>query len=425
MGFLHGMWRFSQGVVYLTVPTIVWKTPWRDCQRFSAWMGANRKDRIWLYRFCGIQEREMNFQGIDTRDVVTMRGLFADAAHLRHVDLSGLHTEQVTDMRDMFSECRRLVSLDLTSFNTGMTRQMDSMFRGCQLLRSADISSFDTSLVENMEFMFAGCSSLISLGEDTVIDMSSVKRYFMMFWQCEYLRRVKLRNVPVDFSYKQAGLRKDQFIIVDEEKTTIRIAFSVQKEKWKAEQREKMLAVYRKAYLEEDGSVDEYSVFSATGDNKKNHVQLDLDIFFSDPVFREAFKEGIGFISHGEEYLDNIQTDRHGNVRCRQFWCGNQVVRWPKERWSSEYLSDFQMSLFEIGHFDRKFQRSILEYVNDVAMYTHDDWKKTKRMGKKVWQVGTGKIKTTTYQPHAIDPHIKEENYLLLDCEMFDIEEHK
>lgn len=158
--------------------------------------------------------RKLDLSHFVTGNVKDMSFMFCYCPALLSLDLSSFRTSQVTTMTCMFGGCKSLESLVMPYFNTSSVTTMERMFIGCKKIETVDLSSFDTSKVENMTDWFNGCENLRSIGENTVIDMTSVKTYRGMFYNCAKLQGVQLRNVPTNFNYKRAGLRDDQFVIL-------------------------------------------------------------------------------------------------------------------------------------------------------------------------------------------------------------------
>ena len=173
---------------------------------------------------------------IDTSKCTNMEYMFQYCQSLTSLDLSNFNTSNVTDMFYMFDNCQALTSLDLSNFNTSNVTNMNYMFSGCISLISLDLSNFDTSNVTKMNYMFNYCNSLTSLdlsNWDTsnitsmsrmfrncrnlehiegIIDMKSCTDYGYMFYLCDKLSGVKIKNPPAGFDGE--GLASNQYTIV-------------------------------------------------------------------------------------------------------------------------------------------------------------------------------------------------------------------
>lgn len=174
---------------------------------------SNATDLSNMFMFCK-NVKELDLSHFVTGNVKDMSFMFCYCPSLLTLDLSSFRTSQVTNMTCMFGGCKSLESLVMPYFNTSSVTTMERMFIGCKKIETVDLSSFDTSKVENMTNWFSGCENLRSIGEHTVIDMTSVKTYRGMFYNCSKLQGVQLRNVPADFNHERAGLRDDQFVIL-------------------------------------------------------------------------------------------------------------------------------------------------------------------------------------------------------------------
>ena len=109
-----------------------------------------------------------NIDGVDTDEIqtiefagpVTFKGdassLFAGLPNLEKIEgLKNLNTKDVTSMKQMFANDPKLTSLDLSQFNTSKVTDMMGMFTNDSSLTSLDVSNFDTSNVIDMSYMFA------------------------------------------------------------------------------------------------------------------------------------------------------------------------------------------------------------------------------------------------------------------------------
>ena len=154
----------------------------------------NRDDKIW-----------------DTSELTTMESMFFRCNKLMEIDLSGFDTSHVTDMVWMFIGCNSIKNLDLSSFDTSNVTEMSTMFGDCISLVHLDISNFDTSKVNDMEKMFMNCRELTTI--NGVIDMKSCTKYSMMFYDCNKITGVKIKNPPKDFEAK-ISLTSSQYTVI-------------------------------------------------------------------------------------------------------------------------------------------------------------------------------------------------------------------
>ena len=132
----------------------------------------------------------------NTSKVTNMEGMFVGCNLLASVDVSKWNTSKVTDMASMFSGCGTLRSIDVSKWNTSNVTDISGMFFGCSSLHSVDITGWDTSKVTNMTRLFFNCSSLTTI--TGVLDFKNCTEYYGIFFGCNNLTSVKVKNLPVD-----------------------------------------------------------------------------------------------------------------------------------------------------------------------------------------------------------------------------------
>lgn len=135
--------------------------------------------------------KSISFEGFDTSNTISTKGMFCYSTSLEDIDLSGLDTSKVTDMAGMFDRCNALTSIDLSGLDTSKVTNMRRMFYGCTSLTALDVTSMDTSKVTNMSYMFYGCDSLQALDLST-LDTSAVMTMEYMFTNCKHLTSLTL-----------------------------------------------------------------------------------------------------------------------------------------------------------------------------------------------------------------------------------------
>ena len=135
-----------------------WKISTQDSKKYITFNTASS------FMFNGLMNiKEIQFNNVDTSNVMYMELMFRDCSSLTFLDLSSFDTSSVADMQAMFYGCTNLTSLNLSSFDTSNVRDMGNMFYGCSSMTSLDLSSFNTSKVSAMSGMFWDCSNLTSL----------------------------------------------------------------------------------------------------------------------------------------------------------------------------------------------------------------------------------------------------------------------
>lgn len=127
---------------------------------------ANPDSSYMFSSFSGIYSADLS--GIDTSEVISMKGMFKGASTLSSLDLSRFDTRKVQDMSEMFSEMAPgrggfNFALDLSSFNTQNVTNMKGMFRGSKKFTGLNMPNFNTSNVTDMSEMFSRASRITSL----------------------------------------------------------------------------------------------------------------------------------------------------------------------------------------------------------------------------------------------------------------------
>ena len=144
---------------------------------------ANPDSSYMFSSFSGIYSADLS--GIDTSEVISMKGMFKGASTLSSLDLSRFDTRKVQDMSEMFSEMAPgrgglNFALDLSSFNTQNVTNMKGMFRGSTKFTGLNMPNFNTSNVTDMSEMFSWTSRLTSLNLSS-FDFQNVRDMNNMF----------------------------------------------------------------------------------------------------------------------------------------------------------------------------------------------------------------------------------------------------
>ena len=106
---------------------------------------------------------------ITTRNLISVRQMFAGCERLKTIDLSSFDVSNVKYMECMFSTCKQLEEIKWFKFNTANVEDVSYMFTNCHSLRSVDLSGFDTSSLRKCVEMFNRCAVLraVNLGNWT------------------------------------------------------------------------------------------------------------------------------------------------------------------------------------------------------------------------------------------------------------------
>ena len=140
----------------------------------------------------------VNTSSWDTKNVTSMYTMFGNCYKLQSLDTSNWDTGKVKDTSFMFSNCYKLRSPDVSKWNVTSVTTMKGMFFNCRSITSLDLSKWDTSKVINMADMFNSCNFLKSI--TGVIDFKSCTNYSNMFFRCNTLTSVKVKNLPTDIN---------------------------------------------------------------------------------------------------------------------------------------------------------------------------------------------------------------------------------
>ena len=93
--------------------------------------------------------------------------LFKDYSNVTKINFDNVNTSNVVYMANMFQNCTALTMLDLSSFNMNNVDTMTEMFYGCTNLNNIVFGNTNTSSLTSMVRMFKDCTSL------TIIDLSA------------------------------------------------------------------------------------------------------------------------------------------------------------------------------------------------------------------------------------------------------------
>lgn len=137
-----------------------------------------------------------NLSYLDAQKVTSMASMFEACSALTTVNFEGIKTEALTSMASMFTSCASLESVELGYLDTSNVTSFWNMFAGCSSLASIDIASLDTRKAENMGSMFRGCSSLSSIAVSDVFISESCETVAQIFEGC-----TSLVNIPDNFSF--------------------------------------------------------------------------------------------------------------------------------------------------------------------------------------------------------------------------------
>lgn len=165
-----------------------WKVSTQDSKKSITF----NTDSSFMFEDCK-NIKEIQFNNINTSQVVNMSSMFNRCSNLTSLDLSNFDTSKVEDMKYMFAYCSNLTNLEISHFDTSNVTDMDDMFSGCESLKELDLSGFDTSNVDTMVCMFKNCKQLKEFNINNW-NVSKVKNMASMFNTCKSLTTLNLGN---------------------------------------------------------------------------------------------------------------------------------------------------------------------------------------------------------------------------------------
>ena len=148
-----------------------------------------------MFRNCA-ELKSINFPYFTKSSLLSMISMFSYCYNLESVDLSNFNISSVNNLKEMFYECPSLLSVNMNNFGTAMVTNMNSMFYGCNSIENIDLSSNDLSKVTDMTSAFYGCTNLKSINFPN-ITTSSILNMDSMFENCNSLESLDLSNVDL------------------------------------------------------------------------------------------------------------------------------------------------------------------------------------------------------------------------------------
>lgn len=188
--------------------------------------------------FIGTKLKSLDLSKWDVHNVFNLNLAFEDCNSLEYLNIANWNTEKVEGINYMFYNCCSLEDIKLPNWNTSSLKGANCTFSGCGSLKFADLKNWDVTNVKYTSQMFAGCFSLKEVDItnwnteninymnemfidceklehiEGVIDMKKCIIFRNMFWGCDKLKGVKIKNPPKDFS-EVSGLNKNQYEVVE------------------------------------------------------------------------------------------------------------------------------------------------------------------------------------------------------------------
>ena len=128
----------------------------------------------WMFSHC--RHSIYKYLSLDTRNVTTMRGMFA-YCDMKTFSMN-IDTRNVTDMSRMFYKCTQLEKADLSYFNVSKVTDMSSMFRGCSALTTIYVGNeWNPSNCQQSTDMFDDCTSIVGGAGSTYNSYNTDRRF--------------------------------------------------------------------------------------------------------------------------------------------------------------------------------------------------------------------------------------------------------
>ena len=131
------------------------------------------EDSSELFAYFANLQRFINIELIDTRNVVSMEGMFSCLSSIESLDLRCLNTDKLENMRYVFGFCYKLKNLDISTWDTSKVTNMQGVFAYCRSMEVIDVSFFDTRNVTNMSQLF--CVDQVALSTNGEYELTDAR----------------------------------------------------------------------------------------------------------------------------------------------------------------------------------------------------------------------------------------------------------
>jgi surface protein len=156
--------------------------------------------------FCNSQQSTFNlkylerieFNNINTSNVVNMSSMFSGLKNITELDLSMFDTSNVTDMSNMFAECHNVKEINLESFNTQKVTSMSEMFFECEKLEKLSLKNFNTTNVLDFDLTFGYMKNIKELDLANFKLNTNVMTTYRMFKGCTNLKKLDISQFTFD-----------------------------------------------------------------------------------------------------------------------------------------------------------------------------------------------------------------------------------
>jgi surface protein len=141
---------------------------------------------------------KIEFDNIDTSNVINMSSMFYGLENITKLDLSSFDTSNVTDMSDMFAECHNVKEINLESFNTQKVTSMSEMFFECEKLEKLSLKNFNTINVLDFDLTFGYMKNIKELNLENFEANSNLITTYRMFKECSKLKNLDISKFSFD-----------------------------------------------------------------------------------------------------------------------------------------------------------------------------------------------------------------------------------
>lgn len=145
-------------------------------------------------------------------NVTNIEAMFS-RSKVNNVKLPNIDNSKVTSLDSLFCFNKDIETIDFSNFNVDKIISMCNMFEECSFLETLNIPNWNTNKVTDMSKMFFKCSNLKTI--NGIFDLSSCTNCSDMFWACNSLTGVHLKNVPRSLDLSQIGGTEGETYIID------------------------------------------------------------------------------------------------------------------------------------------------------------------------------------------------------------------
>lgn len=177
-------------ILYVASPDVIYFPP----DSSNLFSGSNSNSQRFNLKYL----EKIEFNNINTSDVINMSYMFSGLEKITKLNLSMFDTSNVTDMSDMFASCYNLQEINLESFNTKKVTSMSEMFFECEKLEKLSLKNFDTINVKDFDLTFGYMQNIQDLDLSSFRTTVDVCTAYRMFKDCSKLKKIDISQVIFD-----------------------------------------------------------------------------------------------------------------------------------------------------------------------------------------------------------------------------------